>query len=309
MMRTITKIPWITHPDYDIPLPSGHRFTSTKFSDLFNEMKNSSEHGAAEIFQPNKANVKQVSIAHDPDYIQRVKLGSLTDHELRRLGLSWSPELANRSFLALNGTLLAARLALENGIACHLAGGTHHAHYEFGSGFCVFNDLAYTSLTLLKNKELEKLLILDCDVHQGDGTARILGSEKNVFTCSVHSEKNFPARKAESDLDIGLDDEIEWDAYREQLIFALRKILELFLPDLVLYVAGVDVHTNDKLGRLNIDDDGLMQRELLILDFFKKEEIPIATVIGGGYSNDKIELARRHSNVLKAAYNIWIANI
>ena len=309
MMRTITKIPWITHPDYDIPLPSGHRFTSTKFSDLFNEMKNSSEHGAAEIFQPNKANVKQVSIAHDPDYIQRVKLGSLTDHELRRLGLSWSPELANRSFLALNGTLLAARLALENGIACHLAGGTHHAHYEFGSGFCVFNDLAYTSLTLLKNKELEKLLILDCDVHQGDGTARILCSEKNVFTCSVHSEKNFPARKAESDLDIGLDDEIEWDAYREQLIFALRKILELFLPDLVLYVAGVDVHTNDKLGRLNIDDDGLMQRELLILDFFKKEEIPIATVIGGGYSNDKTELARRHSNVLKAAYNIWIANI
>lgn len=309
MIRNKTKIPWITHPDYDIPLPSGHRFTSTKFSDLFNEMKNSSEHDAAEIFQPNKANVKQVSIAHDPDYIQRVKLGTLTDHELRRLGLSWSPELANRSFLALNGTLLTARLALKKGIACHLAGGTHHAHYGFGSGFCVFNDLAYTSLTLLKNKELEKLLILDCDVHQGDGTARILSSEKNVFTCSLHSEKNFPARKAESDLDIGLDDEIEWDAYREQLIFALRKSLELFLPDLVLYVAGVDVHTNDKLGRLNIDDDGLMQRELLILDFFKKEEIPIATVIGGGYSNDKIELARRHSNVLKAAYNIWIANI
>ena len=124
----------------------------------------------------------------------------------------------------------------------------------------------------------------------------------------MHSEKNFPAQKAESDLDIGLDDEIEWDAYREQLIFALRKILELFLPDLVLYVAGVDVHTNDKFGRLNIDDEGLMQRELLILDFFKKEEIPIATVIGGGYSNDKVELARRHSNVLKAAYKIWIAN-
>ena len=308
MDRKKAKIPWVTHPDYDIPLPSGHRFMSTKFSDLFNEMESSTERNGAEIFKPDKADVDQLSIAHDRDYISRVKTGSLTDKELRRLGLSWSPELVNRSFLAVNGTLLAARLALQKGVACHLAGGTHHAHYDFGSGFCVFNDLAYTSLTLLKNKELEKVLIFDCDVHQGDGTARILSMEKKVFTCSVHSEKNFPARKAKSDLDISLDDGINWDTYKERIFVALNKCLTFFSPDLVLYVAGVDVHANDKLGRLNIDDFGLIQRELLILDFFKKEKIPVATVIGGGYSNNRTELAKRHSNVLRAAHHVWISD-
>ncbi len=307
-MKNIVKIPWVTHNYYDIPLPSGHRFTSTKFSDLFNEMKGTNEGITAQVFRPGRANVDQLSIAHDPDYILRVNAGSLTDNELRRLGLLWSPELVKRSFLAVNGTLLTARLALQKGIACHLAGGTHHAHYDFGSGFCVFNDLAYTSLTLLKNKELGRLLIFDCDVHQGDGTARILSSEKNVFTCSIHSEKNFPARKANSDLDIGLEDGINWNAYKESLVYALKKCLQAILPDLVLYVAGVDVHINDKLGRLNIDDFGLMQRELLILDFFKNKGIPVATVIGGGYSNDRKELAKRHSTVLKAAHKVWIVN-
>ena len=203
------------------------------------------------------------------------------------------------------GSLLAAKSALKYGVSCHLAGGTHHSHFDFGSGFCVFNDLAYTALTLTRTKEVKKILIFDCDVHQGDGTARILDNNDNTFTCSIHAKKNFPYRKASSDLDIDLEDGLPWSLYRERLIEGLNKCLERFSPDLILYVAGVDVHENDKLGRLGIDDEGLFEREIMVLNFSKKKGIPLATVMGGGYSDDRKELAKRHSTVIKAAHEVW----
>ena len=302
----IGLISWVTHPNYDIPLPTRHRFTSTKFSDLFHELKNSKVIEKGKIHIPEMAEDDELSIAHSMLYISKVKSGSLSVKEERRLGLPWSKALVNRSFIAINGTLLTAQLALEEGIACHLAGGTHHAHYDFGSGFCVFNDLAYTALHLIHQKLVKKILIFDCDVHQGDGTARILKGRQGVFTCSIHSGKNFPVHKAKSDLDIELEDGIENEKYQSIIQSTLTSCINVFKPDIVLYDAGIDVHRNDKLGRINIDDQGCLDRDIFILNYLKNLSIPVATVIGGGYSENKIELAKRHSIIFKAAQKVHL---
>ncbi len=300
------KISWVTHPQYDIPLPKNHKFTSSKFSDLYNELKRIRLIDFAEIFIPEKASVSDLIVAHEERYITKIINGSLEGFEERRLGLKWSPELANRSFLAVNGTLLTAMKAIENGIACHIAGGTHHSHYNFGSGYCVFNDLAYTSIQLINKNLVKKILIFDCDVHQGDGTASILEKNDNVFTCSIHCKNNFPARKSISDFDVELEDNLDSAQYLNVLKYTLKECINRFKPDLVLYDAGVDIHINDELGKLKVDDDGLKTRDETVLNYFKTLSIPIATVIGGGYSKNNSELAQRHSSVFKAAKNIFL---
>ena len=302
----VKLISWVTHPNYDIPLPTRHRFTSTKFSDLFNELKNSKVIENGKIHIPEMAKDDELSIAHSVLYISKIKSGSISVKEERRLGLPWSKALVERSFIAVNGTLLTAKLALEEGIACHLAGGTHHAHYDFGSGFCVFNDLAYTALHLIRQQLVKKILIFDCDVHQGDGTARILKGSQGIFTCSIHSSKNFPVHKAESDLDIELEDGIENEKYQSIIQSTLTSCINVFKPDIVLYDAGIDVHKNDKLGRINIDDQGCLNRDIFILNYLKNLSIPVATVIGGGYSESKIELAKRHSIIFEAAQKVHL---
>ena len=245
-------ITWITHPDYDIPLPPGHRFTSTKFSDLFELLKKSEYMESATVLVPEKANAEQVGIAHCSEYVEKIANGSLDEKEQRRLGLRWSPVLAKRSFIAVNGSLLAARSALQYGISCHLAGGTHHSHFDFGSGFCVFNDLAFTALTLTKSKEVKNILIFDCDVHQGDGTAKFSTkwNSKRLSTLSLHCASNYPRLKANSTYDVGLRDNCKDEEYLQILETSVNKALADIRPDFVLYDAGVDVYANDKLGRL-----------------------------------------------------------
>ena len=304
----ITNIFWVFDEKYDIPLQENHRFTAKKFSDLRSYLSSTKLKKAATIITPNMASDDDLTIAHCPQYISKIKHGKLSYSESRKLGLPWSPELAKRSFTAVNGTLLTANMAIKNGIACHLAGGTHHSHYNYGAGFCVFNDLAYTALSLIKMKTIKKILILDCDVHQGDGTANILQGNSAIFTCSIHAEKNFPYYKAQSDLDIGLRDNCSSAEYHSALTNALLNITESFVPELVLYVAGVDVHINDNLGRLNIDNNGLLNRDITVLKYFKERKIPVATVIGGGYSKDRIELAQRHSYIFQAAYHVWVVH-
>ena len=255
------KISWVTHPQYDIPLPKNHKFTSSKFSDLYNELNRIGLIDSADIFIPEKASIKDLCLVHEEKYIQKIVNGSLEGFEERRLGLKWSTELANRSFLAVNGTLLTAMKAIENGIACHIAGGTHHSHFNFGSGYCVFNDLAYSSIQLINKNLVKKILIFDCDVHQGDGTASILENNNNVFTCSIHCKNNFPARKSKSNLDVELEDNLNSDQYLTVLNKTLQECTNQFKPDLVLYDAGVDIHVNDELGKLKVDDDGLRERD------------------------------------------------
>ena len=298
------KLSLVYHPKYDVPLPAGHRFTSSKFSDLFNELTHTGLIHDSRLIEPKPATEDELLLTHDKEYISKIKTGNLLPHEERRLGLPWTKELMERSFLAANGTYLTAVEALKNGIACHLAGGTHHSHYNFGSGFCVFNDLAYTSLKLIKLKYLKRVLIFDCDVHRGDGTASILEHYPDIFTCSIHCRKNFPARKMKSDLDVQLEDHIEDNEYLKILKDTLERCLEEFRPDIVIYDAGVDVAQEDSLGRLDLSIDGILERDTYVLNYFRKLSIPVATVIGGGYSQNSKELAQRHSQIFRAAYKV-----
>ena len=299
------KISWVTHEDYDIPLPENHKFTASKFSDLYNELKISNFYHRANILNPEKASVDEVSICHDLDYVLKIKNGNLSDKEIRRLGFNWSEKLSKRSFLAVNGTLLTCKEAIKNGIANHLAGGTHHSHKDYGSGYCLLNDTCYASLHLLKEKLVKKILIFDTDVHQGDGTASILQDNKDIFTCSIHCKNNFPFRKSKSDMDVELEDNLEDFEYLSILKKTLDNCLKVFSPDLVIFDTGVDIHENDELGNLNITTEGLLERDIIVLNYFKNKSIPIATVIGGGYSKDRIELAKRHSIIFQATHEIF----
>ena len=257
-------------------------------------------------FSPKPATAWQLSIAHDQKYLRAVETGNLSKELETKIGLPWTDILRKRSFVAANGTLLAAQLALQTGIACHAAGGTHHAHLDFGAGFCVLNDLAFASRALIKLKLVKKVLIIDCDVHQGDGTARILANDKDIFTCSIHCAENYPAKKAKSDLDISIPRGSGDDQYLASLTQCLSKIADTgFIPDLVIYDAGVDVHARDKLGLLEMTSDGIEARDKYVLSHFKKQQIPIATTMGGGYGETAEEVADRHLIIFKVAESIF----
>ena len=276
-----------------------------KFHHLVEYLKLTGIATQANIFRPGKARIDLLELAHCPSYINRFITGQLSAAEVRRLGLPWSEGLVKRTLISPNGTLLTANLALQHGIACHLAGGTHHAHHDFASGYCIMNDLAIASLALIEQGKVERVLIFDCDVHQGDGTASILKNNKQVITCSVHCEKNFPQRKVQSDLDFSVAAGTHDDEYLSQVSLALDTALELSQPDLVIYDAGVDIFCDDPLGLLNISFDGIRQRDAMVLERIVALGIPVATVIGGGYDKDEKALARRHSLVVEEANRLF----
>ncbi len=300
------KLNVVYNDNYDIPLPEGHRFVGTKFSDLYNFIKNSNLYANLTIHQSKSAPINDVQVVHNRDYVMSVKEGNLSRDQERRINLPWSEKLAKRSFLAIQGTLQTSQLALEYGIACHLAGGTHHAFKDCGSGFCVFNDLAYASITLLNQEKINKILILDLDVHQGDGTASICENIDNIFTCSIHCKNNFPFDKKNSNLDVPIDDEVNDVKYINILTKTLDQIESNFTPDIVFYDAGVDVHSNDDLGNLNLTDDGIKKRDEIVCEYFKEKKIPLCTVIGGGYSKNRQELASRHFSIFETVSKTYL---
>ena len=300
------KLNVVYNDNYDIPLPEGHRFVGTKFSDLYNFIKNSNLYTNLTIHQSKSAPINDVQVVHNRNYVMSVKEGNLSRDQERRINLPWSEKLAKRSFLAIQGTLQTSQLALDYGIACHLAGGTHHAFKDCGSGFCVFNDLAYASITLLNQKKINKILILDLDVHQGDGTASICENIDNIFTCSIHCKNNFPFDKKNSNLDVPIDDEVNDVEYINILTKTLDQIESNFTPDIVFYDAGVDVHSNDDLGNLNLTDDGIKNRDEIVCEYFKEKKIPLCTVIGGGYSKNRQELASRHFSIFETVSKIYL---
>ena len=260
---------------------------------------------SANDFRPGRAKMALLEQAHCREYLQNFIDNTLTPAELRRLGLPWSEGLLRRTLLAPAGTLLSAQLALQHGIACHLAGGTHHAHRDFGSGFCVINDLAVAAKSLLNSGQLQRLVIFDCDVHQGDGTATILADEPRAFTVSLHCGKNFPARKAMSDRDVELPPGMKDSAYLQTVENNLATVLDEIQPDLLLYDAGVDVFVDDSLGLLDISLEGIYERDRLVVEMARQRAIPCATVIGGGYDRDQRALAARHGLVVEAAFSVW----
>ena len=300
------KLNVVYNDNYDIPLPEGHRFVGTKFSDLYNFIKNSNLYTNLTIHQSKSAPINDVQVVHNHDYVMSVKEGNLSRDQERRINLPWSEKLAKRSFLAIQGTLQTSQLALDYGIACHLAGGTHHAFKDCGSGFCVFNDLAYASITLLNQKKINKILILDLDVHQGDGTASICENIDNIFTCSIHCKNNFPFDKKNSNLDVPIDDEVNDVEYINILTKTLDQIESNFTPDIVFYDAGVDVHSNDDLGNLKLTNDGIKKRDEIVCEYFKEKKIPLCTVIGGGYSKNRQELASRHFSIFETVSKIYL---
>ncbi|MDB2349682.1 histone deacetylase [Alphaproteobacteria bacterium] len=293
-------LPIIYHENYDIPVPKAHSFVGTKFSDLFNHLQKKYSHNL-DVLKPFPAQLNNLKESHDVEYINKVAKDELTKDYLKLINLPWSTRLRDRSYLETEGTYLTAKTALDRGLACHVGGGTHHAHYDHGFGFCVFNDLAYTAIRLIKEKLVKQILILDLDVHQGDGTIDICHKYSSIYTCSMHSETNFPYDKKQGWMDIGLPSHIEDHEYLNKLEETLEKIKQHITPDIVLYDAGVDVFRDDKLGNLQVSLEGISQRDLMVLNHYRKLNIPVATVIGGGYSKDKEELAKRHSIIFQTA--------
>ncbi|MNO50436.1 Acetoin utilization protein AcuC [compost metagenome] len=298
-------LPLVYHDDYSPPFPENHRFPMEKFRLLRDHLVDSRLTRDEELVRPPLCPVDILALAHDRGYIERYCSGEMSREELRRLGLPWSEALARRTVRAVGGSVLGAELALRHGLACHLAGGTHHAHFDHASGFCIFNDLAVIALHLLASGKAGRVLIFDCDVHQGDGTARILENVPDAVTVSLHCEKNFPARKARSDWDIPLPLHLGDADYLRVVDEALDYLLPLYQPDIVLYDAGVDVHRDDALGYLHLTDAGLAARDEKVIHKCLARDIPVFGVIGGGYDRDRRALARRHGILHHSARRVW----
>jgi acetoin utilization deacetylase AcuC-like enzyme len=293
------QVPIVSHHAYEAVLPDGHRFPMRKYGRLAEVVveKGLASNGFA---KPEEASAELIGLAHDRTYVDQIFACSVPREIERRIGLPITESVVRRARASAAGTLLAARLALQQGLAGSTAGGSHHGQRETGAGFCVFNDVAVAAKALHAERAIQHALIVDLDVHQGDGTADCLRHEPDLFTFSMHAEKNYPVRKIPSDLDIGLPDSLEDDAYLEALQAHLPRLLDAVGPDLVFFNAGVDPHRDDKLGRLALSDEGLRRRDDYVIEQARSRRIPLVAVIGGGYSTDIEALARRHAIVFEA---------
>lgn len=288
-------LPIVHHPDYDARFSSDHRFPMGKYGRLIEVLGEAGLVHGTNVHRPEPADPDLLSLAHAADYVEQVIACAVPHAVEREIGFPVDERVSRRARLATAGTLLAAELALEYGIACNGAGGSHHARRTGGAGFCTFNDVAVATLALLEQKRVGRIPVVELDVHQGDGTAEILMSEERMTTFSMHAEKNYPLRKVPSVLDVGLDDQTGDDAYLARLDEVLAALSKAARPDLVFYNAGVDPHADDRLGRLALSDEGLRRRDRKVIGHFREQAIPVCGVIGGGYSRDVDALARRHA--------------
>ena len=258
-------------------------------------------HAQDVLLVPPAATVQQLTLAHDPDYVNRVFLGQLSDIELKRIGFPWSEKMVERSRRSSGATLAAARTALTERISVNLAGGTHHAMRSAGEGFCVFNDAAVTILTLRDEGLIRNALVVDCDVHQGNGTAEILGNDRHCFTFSIHGEKNFPLRKHPSSLDIDLPDGTTDGHYLTELQRGLQQCITSGHYDLMIYLAGADPFEGDRLGRLKLTKPGLIERDRAVLQFAQTHAIPVAVAMAGGYAQNVHDIVDIHAATVATA--------
>jgi len=298
-------LPIIFHPDYVAPLPPGHRFPMQKFGLLCEMLLREGTIARSQLHLPELPPDEWIELVHHPDYVRAYCGGTLDPKAQRRIGLPWTPALANRTRIAVGGAILTAKLALSKGLACNTAGGTHHAFPGYGSGFCIFNDIAIAAKVMRHLGLAKKILIVDLDVHQGDATAVIFQDEPDVFTFSMHSQANFPAKKQIGDRDVPLPVGMEDDEYLQTLAGYLPDLLAEFRPDLVIYDAGVDPHIDDRLGKLALTDSGLWRREMQVLSTCVGMGYPVAGIIGGGYCDDMDSLVYRHSLLHRAASEIY----
>ena len=281
-----------------LPLPAGHRFPMRKYARLRERVAAVAPNRMRE---PPAATDVELANAHDPAYIAAVSTGRLDSRAMRRIGFPWSAAMVERSRRSAGATLAACRTALECGAGVNLAGGTHHAHRDFGEGFCVFNDAAVAATTLHSEGLVRRVLVVDLDVHQGDGTAAILAGDDDFFTLSMHGRNNFPFRKASSRLDVELDDRTEDHAYLAALEVALPLAIERSRPQLAIYLAGADPYENDRLGRLALTKRGLEARDTYVFDTLRELGIPVAIAMAGGYAEDIDDVVDIHFATVSAA--------
>ncbi len=293
--------------EFVLPLPQGHRFPMQKYRILRDKVLASD--CSVSLSVPTVATAGQLALAHCPNYVARIERGDVSTDEQREIGFPWSTQMVERSLRSVGATVSAVRSALQHGASVNLAGGTHHARRAKGGGFCVFNDLAvaarvyqtdYIARAVNHSKrQIPNVLVIDLDVHQGDGTAEILAGDSSVFTFSMHGATNYPFTKAVSDLDIALPDGTGDELYMTQLQDALNQIETCFTADLVLYVAGLDVHQADRLGKLALTDAGIQLRDQVVLDWAGKHRLPVAAVMAGGYFPDLERLTDLQLGVVK----------
>lgn len=288
-----------------LPLPEGHRFPMAKYRMVREQV---GRLPGLSLLEAPAATDTQLLLAHDPVYLQRVITGTLAPQAQREIGFPWSAGMVERSRRSVGATIAAARTALAEGIAVNLAGGTHHAYRDKGSGFCVFNDAAVAARVLQRNHGIKRVAIIDLDVHQGNGTASILKRDASIFTLSLHGEKNFPFRKEPSDLDVGLPDGCRDDVYLEALDRALDQLTVRFKPELLIYLAGADPHEADRLGRLNLTFDGLKARDQRVFAFAKSLGVGVAVTMAGGYGTDINNTVAVHVQTIAQALDHWHAS-
>ena len=290
------ELPVVNHKDYEAQLNDDNKFPIKKFGELAKALiKNKI---VKNFFIPEPCSVETLREAHTEDYINKIKNKTLDKNEIRKIGFPLVDSVVRRSFIATGGTVLATKLALNYGIACNTAGGSHHATSNEGAGFCVFNDVAVAAKYLTSRGLANKILIIDLDVHQGNGNSEIFKNDNQVFTFSMHSKVNYPAKKSVSDLDIELEENLEDREYIDILKNNLKYLNEEEF-DFVFYIAGVDIHYNDRLGKLKISDNGIFERDELVIDNFFSNKIPICGVLGGGYNEDFNKLVELHSSLHK----------
>ena len=290
------ELPVVNHKDYEAQLNDDNKFPIKKFGELAKALiKNKI---VKNFYIPEPCSVETLKAAHTEEYINKIKNKTLDKNEIRKIGFPLVDSVVRRSFIATGGTVLATKLALNYGIACNTAGGSHHATSNEGAGFCVFNDVAVAAKYLTSRGLANKILIIDLDVHQGNGNSEIFKNDNQVFTFSMHSKVNYPAKKSVSDLDIELEENLEDREYIDILKNNLKYLNEEEF-DFVFYIAGVDIHYNDRLGKLKISDNGIFERDELVIDNFFSNKIPICGVLGGGYNEDFKKLVELHSSLHK----------
>lgn len=299
-------LPIVFHPFYRAAVEPGHAMTINKFHRLAELLVEEGIALPGGFHAPEgPADAALLSGPHDTDYVTRVLEGRLSAQEVRRIGLPLDEVMLRRARTVSAGTLLTGRLALERGLACNTAGGSHHAGRDFGAGFCIFNDVAVAAHALLSEGAVGQVLVVDLDVHQGDGTAFIFEGDPRVFTFSMHAAKNFPVRKANSDFDLELADGTDDEAYMTALSEVLPTLLDRVAPDIVFYIAGVDPHKDDRLGRLALTDEGLAARDGYVIETVHAAAVPLAAVLGGGYDRDVDRIASRHATLHRAASAVF----
>ena len=292
-------------PCYAHPLPAAHRFPMLKYELLPQQLLHEGTATPADFFVPAPPPDEDILRVHDAGYYERLRRGQLTRQEERATGFPWSPELFAREVTILGGTIECARQALAHGVALNIAGGTHHAFRARGEGFCLLNDQAAGAAWLLAHGLAKQVLIVDLDVHQGNGTAAIFQGEPRVFTFSVHGARNYPARKEASDLDLPLPDGTADAGYLALLADALPRLLAEVRPDFVFYLAGVDVLATDKLGHLALSREGCRRRDALVLGLCHARGLPVAVGMGGGYSARIADIVEAHANTFRVAAGLW----